>query len=52
MSAPITVLACKLREVIVQEWLGPNRCNYECFIDNTEEYEAEVRIFLQQGYYN
>lgn len=30
MSAPTTVLACKLREVIVQEWLGPNRCEYEC----------------------
>ena len=35
----------------MQEWLGPNRCDYECFVDNTEEYDAEFRNFLQ-GYYN
>ena len=55
MSAPITVLAYKLayklRDVIVQEWLGSTRCNYECFVDNTEDYEVEVHNFLQ-GYYN
>lgn len=34
LSAPITTLASKLCEVIFHEWLGPNRCEYECFADD------------------
>lgn len=52
VNGPITVLSSKLREVIVQEWLGPNRSDYEGFLIDQDKYEHEVLKFLQDGHYN
>ena len=46
VSAPITSLATKLREVIVPEWLGSNKHEYEYFICDTASYESEALKFL------
>ena len=49
-SEPISILVQKLREVLVQEWLGPNRCEYD-FLCKEESYEEEAKKFLNDGYY-
>ena len=36
VNGSISVLSSKLREVIVQEWLGVNRCEYESSFTNQE----------------
>ena len=38
VNGSISVLSSKLREVIVQEWLGVNRCEYESFFTNQDTY--------------
>ena len=45
-------LSLKLREVIVQEWLGPNQQEYESFIINESTYEDDAKKFLQSAHYN
>ena len=52
MSSPLTVLASRLREILVQEWLGSNKCEYECFISAGSSFEMEASEFLKNGYYN
>ncbi len=52
MDSQITVLVAKLREVIVAEWLGPNRYDYEEFLTTDICYESEANHFLTDGYYN
>ena len=52
LESPISVLVSKLREVIVQEWLGPNRCEYEEFLTMDTCYESEANKFLTDGYYD
>ncbi len=49
-SEPISTIIQKLRELLVQEWLGPNRCEYD-FLCKEESYEEEARKFLNDGYY-
>ena len=39
----------KLREILVQEWLGPNKAEY-CIWD-ADKYESEANKFLQDGYF-
>ena len=39
----------KLREIQVQEWLGPNKAEY-CIWD-ADKYEPEANKFLQDGYF-
>ena len=46
---PITLLVQKLREMLVKEWLGPNRADY-CIWD-ADEFDSEANKFLQDGYY-
>jgi hypothetical protein len=45
-------LSLKLREVIVQEWLGPNRSEYESFLTSESTYEDDAKQFLQLHHYN
>ena len=52
LNAPITVLASRLHEVIIQEWLGENRYEYECFTSTESSFEVEATKFLQNGYYD
>ncbi len=52
LNAPLTVLALKLRELIVQEWLGEHRYEYECFTSTESSFEAEATNFLQNGHYD
>lgn len=52
VNETVSVLSSKLREVIVQEWLGPNRCEYVCFLTNEDIYEHDALLFLQDGHYD
>ena len=52
MLAPITTLALRLRQVLVQEWLGSNRHEYECFISNATSFDLEASKFLLDRFYN
>ena len=47
---PITALVNKLRRVLVDEWLGPNREEYGVVCDH-HTYDAEAAKFLNNGYY-
>ena len=51
LDQPITALVCKLRKILVNEWLGPKRREYDVVCDS-EEYEAEAVKFLHDGYYD
>ncbi len=46
---PITLLVQKLRDILVREWLGPNRAEY-CIWDH-ENFDSEANKFLEDGYY-
>ena len=46
-------LAARLRELVVTEWLGPYRLEYENFLTNLDtEYENEASDFLKDGHYD
>ena len=47
---PIMSLVNKLRRLLVDEWLGPNRGEYSVVCDQTT-YDAEAIKFLNNGYY-
>ncbi len=40
----------RLSEVLVREWLGPNRTEYD-FVCDCDTYDSEANKFLQDGYY-
>ena len=52
-NGSIKVLSLKLRGIVVKEWLGQHRSEYENFLSNEEDciYENEVSKFLNDGYY-
>ena len=53
LDAPLTIiLASTLRELIVQEWLGQHRYEYECFTSTESSFEVEANKFLQNGHYD
>lgn len=52
VNETVSVQSSKLREVIVQEWLGPNRCEYVCFLTNEDIYEHNALLVLQDGDYD
>ena len=52
LDAPLTILASKLRELTVQEWLGQHRHKYECFTSTESSFEVEATKFLQNGHYD
>ena len=52
-NGSIVALAARLRELVVTEWLGPNRLEYENFLTNLDtEYENEASDFLEDGHYD
>lgn len=46
------MLVTKLRELIVQEWLGSNRYEYEEFVTADICYQSEADNFMTDGYYD
>jgi hypothetical protein len=52
-NGSIVALAARLRELVVTEWLGPYRSEYENLLTNLDtEYENEASNFLKDSYYD
>lgn len=52
LSAPITELVKKLREIIVEEWIGCRRHLYEDFLEDSCQFESWANSFKENYFYD